>query len=352
MGEASLCDLSFHAVEGGANPGDRVPAMFSRAWPAYRAWFLRDGEAARPSYLESRHALADHMPELLGTYDELVESVGGGDLEARFLSHWCPPPLFAACSLATWTRDAHLLFRSYDYPPTLCDRTLLRTGWNGTGVLAMSDCVWGALDGVNEHGLAAALAFGGRPVVGRGFGIGLVVRYLLQVARDVHEALAVLGRVPVQLPYNIALVDRDGGAAVAEVSPDRPLRVAPRPCAGNRQGPTEWPEHAEFCGTEPREAVLAETLADPAMTPSTLLATFLTPPLQRPLAQHAWGTVYTAVYDVDSLAVDLVWPDARWRSSLAGFHEDVLPRSGWVAAPPTRHVDAGAGPLGRPLMIA
>ena len=38
-----------------------------------------------------------------------LRETGGGDLGARFLSHWCPPPVATACSLATWTRDSHVL---------------------------------------------------------------------------------------------------------------------------------------------------------------------------------------------------------------------------------------------------
>jgi predicted choloylglycine hydrolase len=135
------------------------------------------------------------MPELLETFDDLCAAVGGGDVEARFLSHWCPPPVATACSLATWTRDAHLLVRSYDYPPLLCDTTVLASSWTGTQVLAMVDCLWGAVDGINAHGLAVALAFGGREAVGPGFGIGLVVRYVLEVARDVADAVGRRGLI-------------------------------------------------------------------------------------------------------------------------------------------------------------
>ena len=113
--------------------------------------------------------------------------------------------------------------------------------------MGMSDCVVGLLDGVNDHGLSAAIAFGGRKVVGPGFGVGLIVRYLLQVAHDVPEALEVLRQVPVQLAYNVALVDRTGRSAIAYISPDRPLVLSEVPVAGNRQGATEWPEHARFC---------------------------------------------------------------------------------------------------------
>ena len=69
-----------------------------------------------------------HVPELVPAYEGLVELVGGGDLEARFLSLWDPPPFLAACSLAAWTRDGNpSLLRSYDYAPALCETTLLTT---------------------------------------------------------------------------------------------------------------------------------------------------------------------------------------------------------------------------------
>ena len=62
------------------------------------------------------------------------------------------------------------------------------TGWAGRRVIGMSDCLWGLLDGVNEDGLAISLAFGGRPVVGDGFGVPLVMRYVLQTCSTVDEA--------------------------------------------------------------------------------------------------------------------------------------------------------------------
>jgi predicted choloylglycine hydrolase len=220
-------ELAFRAVDVGASTHGRLAALFDRSWPSYRAWFLREGIEARASYAEGLWALERWMPELVGTYHRLVDAVGGGDLEARFLSHWTPPPIATACSLAAWTYDERVLVRSYDYPPTLCDTTALATSWDGTRVLAMSDCLWGAVDGVNEHGLAVAIAFGGRTVVGQGFGIGLVVRYLLQVAHDVDEATALLRHVPVSMAYNVALVDRAGGAAIVSVSPDRGTQVQP-----------------------------------------------------------------------------------------------------------------------------
>jgi len=314
--------LTFRALDVGPWVSPSLSASFAAAWPSYRTWFLREGTDARPSYADSRAALAWHMPELLGTYDALVASAGGGDLEARFLSHWCPPPVVTACSLATWDRDAHLLVRSYDYPPMLCDTTVLASSWTGTRVLAMSDCLWGAVDGVNAHGLAVAIAFGGRPVVGTGFGIGLVVRYLLEVAGDVGEAVAVLARMPVSMSYNVALADRGGASAIVEVAPDLPAALTGRRTAANRQshgvGPTvtEWSDHARRSGTLEREAALEAAVAETSATPSSLIGTFLTAPVQRDPALHEWGTVFTSVYDCDAGTLDVLWPDDAWHLSL------------------------------------
>jgi predicted choloylglycine hydrolase len=328
-------DVTFHAVDAGTSVHERMPALFDAAWPAYRRWYLSEGESARPSYVVAANKLRAHMPELATTYDELVDAVGGGDLEARFLSHWNPPPLFTA-----WTRDQHLLLRTYDYPPLLCDTTVLASSFGGTRVVAMSDCLWGAVDGVNEHGLSVAIAFGGRQAVGEGFGIGLVVRYLLQVAHDVPQALEVLDRVPVQLAYNVALVDAHGGAAIAQVGPGRGTTVAPGLTAGNRQGRTEWPEHTAFCATVEREAALAAAVADPTTTAATLVQDFLRAPVHRDPATTTWGTVYTAAYDSDARTLDLLWPDDSWHLPMAGFVAGSRTRRTRVAVPAAAYAPA------------
>jgi predicted choloylglycine hydrolase len=325
--------VSFRAVDGGDAVSDHLPVLFAAAWSSYRAWFLRDGEAARPSYAESAAALRWHMPELACAFDDLVAAVGGGDLEARFLSHWCPPPVATACSLAVWNRGANRLVRNYDFPPQQCDMTVLASTWGGSRVLAMSDCLWGAVDGINEHGLAVAIAFGGRPVVGPGFGVGLVVRYLLETARCVAEALPILDRVPVSMAYNIAIVDRFGGGVIVAVSPDRPTTVTPGLVAGNRQGWTEWPEHAVMSATVEREVALAEAISDPQLTADELPSRFLQAPVWRDPASTAWGTVYTAAYDSDHGILDLLWPDEAWHLSVHGVVAGDLTRQVQPPAP-------------------
>jgi predicted choloylglycine hydrolase len=346
-------DTTFRSIDAGEALDGRLVDYFSAAWPAYQRWYLSQGEAARPTYAQCRRAIRTHMPELADTYDALVEAVGGGDLEARFLSHWSPPPLFAACSLLTYTRDRHVLLRNYDYPPLLCDNTVLRSNWHGTPVLAMTDCLWGALDGVNQHGLSVAISFGGRPVVGAGFGIGLVVRYVLDFAASVDEAVQMLRRVPVQLTYNVALVDAVGNSAIVYLAPDHEAVVSGAVTAANRQGPTVWPEHAEFCATVVREEAMADAVATPTFGVPELIERFLAPPIHRSTATSTWGTVYTAAYDCDLRSVELSWPDERWVLSLDAFEESEHRRRALVAVPPPVYQPAASHvPEHPPVLIA
>jgi hypothetical protein len=98
--------------------------------------------------------LREHMPELVPTWERLVELAGGGDVEARFLSMWCPPRYITGCSQAVWVDPAGAakpaLLRNYDFAPALLEGTWLATRWLGPRVIAMGDCLWGALDGLNE----------------------------------------------------------------------------------------------------------------------------------------------------------------------------------------------------------
>ena len=335
----TAADLTFRAVAAWDAPRD-LPALFAPAWPAYRRYFLRDGEAERPTYAESQRALREHMPELVPALKAIGEAVGGGDLEARLLSHWCPPPLFAACSMMTWTRGQHAIVRNYDYPPLAIDATVLASTLTGTKVLAVSDCLVGVLDGVNEHGLALALSFGGRAVVGRGFGIALVLRYVLETCRTVPEAVAVFGRLPVHLAYNVALVDRAGSEAIVYLSPDRSAVVSGKTTCANRQGATEWPEHAIFSATETREHTLDALTRDPSLTLDASVRRFLLQPLFRPTERSSWGTVYTSVLDADAAELTLHWPDRSWTLSLADFEPGEVSRRFGLVPQPTRPRDA------------
>lgn len=305
-------------------PGERWRAMFERLWPGYRAWFLRSGAVARPSYLESRRALRKHMPELVPTWERLVDLAGGGDVESRFLSLWCPPPYIVGCSQAVWLdpagADEPALLRNYDFAPALLEGNWLATRWCGPRVVAMGDCIWGALDGLNESGVAASLSFGGSTTSGAGFGIPLVLRYVLEVAQSTAEATALLQRVPVSMSYSITLLDRKADWATVFVGPDRPAEVTRRKVVTNFQHRIEWPEHARATHAAERLARLQQQVDGPGSLQSAVDA-LLQPPLYQSAYLRGYGTLYSVVYRPVSGRVELLWPGVRWAQAMDSFAE-------------------------------
>ena len=311
--------LTFEAVEEGT-PGPKWQALFARHWPRYRPWFLHEGERARASYAESARMLRAHMPELVPTYERLCELAGGGDLEARMLSMWRPPSYLSGCSQGVWTRGEPVLVRNYDYSPDRIEGTILCTGWGGCRVIGMSDCLWGLLDGMNDAGLAVSLAFGGRRVVGRGFGVPLVVRYLLQVCATVAEARKILARLPYHLAHTLTLVDRSGDLVTAYLSPDRGAAFREVGVATNHQEDVEWHEHALATRSLERERVIGTALEE-ASDPQGFAAAFLRPPLFSAAYGSGMGTLYTAVYKPARGSAEYRWPGLAWEHSFDRFRE-------------------------------
>jgi predicted choloylglycine hydrolase len=312
--------LTFRAVAE-ARPGARWRARFEQLWPGYRRWYLRDGDAARPSYAVAREQLRTHMPELYPTWEALAELAGGGDLSARMLALYGTPPLVSGCTQAVIARPEPLLVRNYDFDPALLEGVICSTALTGRRVLGMSDCLWGLLDGVNDAGLAVSLAFGGRRATREGFAIPLVVRYLLETCETTAEAVATLGRLPVQAAYNLTLLDRGGAAATAYIAADRRPIVADTPVATNHQHGVEWEEHARATGSVEREQRMRELLADRSRGGAELIDAFMQPPLRSTAYDAGFGTLYTAVHDPAAGAVEYRWPGERWRQSLDAFEE-------------------------------
>ena len=302
-------------------PGDPFQARFEAGWPAYRAWFLRHGDAARPSYVECRGALRRHMPELLPVYERLVELAGGGDVAARMLSMWCPPEYLNGCSQAVFARPAPALVRNYDYDLNRFEGVIARTAYGDRAVIGMSDCLWGLLDGINDGGLAVSITFGGRRGSGRGFGIPIVVRYLLETCEVTGQAVAALSRMPVHMAYNVTVVDRFGESATTFLGPDREPVTQRLEVVTNHQEAIDWEEYAAATRTLDREGHLRGLLADTMLDEERLVRAFLEPPLYARGFDRGFGTLYTAVYRPADGSVDYRWPSSMWRQSFAAFIE-------------------------------
>ncbi|MDQ6817340.1 MAG: C45 family autoproteolytic acyltransferase/hydrolase [Actinomycetota bacterium] len=312
--------IEFEAVNE-LQPGPKWKVRFDAMWPTYRSWYLQDGEDKRPDLATCRRMLARHMPELVPTYDRLVELAGGDELAARMLSLYRPPGFVVGCSQGAWTRDTPVLVRNYDYPVSRLEGIVYLTRWSGRRVIGMSDCLWGLLDGVNDAGLAVSLTFGGRRDVGDGFAISLVVRYLLETCETVAQARTALARIPVHAAQNVTLLDRSSEFLTAYVGPGRAPEFHAVAATTNHQGEVEWPEYARAIRTVERERCVLALLNDPHLTRESFIAAFVAPPLHNTEYVRGFGTIYTAAYYPTEGRVEYRWPGSVWEQSFDRFEE-------------------------------
>ena len=313
--------LTLHAYTE-AVPGPRWQALFEATWPAYRAWYLSEGDAARPTLAQARAQLTRHMPELVPTWERLVEltaipltgtSRHPDETAARLLTMWRVPIFAAGCSQIILTGPDARLVRNYDYDAQLFEGVIASTNYSGTRrVIGTSDMLWGLLDGMNDAGLSVSLTYGGRPGGGDGFAIPLVLRYLLETCDDVAAAIATLQRIPVAQAYNLALLDTRGGHATVFVAPGEAPQVSDLTASTNHRLETvEHPATAARLRSVPRQQSLLRQLADG--TPSAqIVDSFTCAPLRSVDYDAGFGTLYTAEYRPAAGTVTYRWPDAVW----------------------------------------
>ena len=294
-------------------PGPRWQALHDATRDAYHRWYLSEGAAARPDLRTCRRMLVNHMPELVATWERLVELARGDEVTARLLTLWDPPGFLPGCSQATLGGRAPLLIRNYDYGLDLFEQVIYSSAFTGRRVLGTGDCLWGLVDGMNDAGLAASLAFGGRPGSSPGFGIPLVLRYLLEVAGSINDVREVLRRVPVNMSYNLTFVDGSGESLTAFVAPNSKPEFSSARVATNHRGTVpEFPERARSLRSVERQRLLL-SLLDSNPDVKKLTSEFLRPPLRSTEYGRAFGTLYTAVYRPNDGVVDYLWPDDSWQ---------------------------------------
>jgi predicted choloylglycine hydrolase len=302
-------------------PGPKWAGLFAQYWPNYEKWWLREGEEARPTYMQCKRALKQYMPELLPLYDQLCELAGGGDHAARFLSFYNPPAYLSGCSQAVWPGAEPVMVRNYDYSPAAFDSLILRTEWQGRRVMGVSDGMWGLVDGVNDAGLAISLTFGGRRITGDGFGVPLILRYVLQTCETAYEAGRVLARVPTHMSYNVTVLDAARKYLTAMMAPDKPAVITHAAVATNHQETVEWASHARFTATVEREQFLLVRLTLHVDPEPKFIAAFLKPPLYSTAYSAGFGTLYTAVYRPRRREMEIRWPNTAWDFHIDAFEE-------------------------------
>ena len=261
------------------------------------------------------------MPELVPVYEKLCELAGGGDLESRFLSLYNPPAYISGCSQLIWPEPHPRLIRNYDYSPALLDGMILKSEWLGRGVIGMSDCLIGVLDGINDDGLCVSLTFGGSRQVGDGFGIPIILRYILETCQNAKQAQQALKRIPIHMAYNVSVIDKSNNFYVAHLFPERePVFQMQRRIATNHQPfDDKWESYARATSTLEREARLQKLLNSGNGDYHHALKAFHQSPLYSTNYKRGFGTLYTSVYYPVEKILEIIWPDSNWIMGFSHF---------------------------------
>ncbi|MGP3969542.1 C45 family autoproteolytic acyltransferase/hydolase [Streptomyces sp. 6N223] len=314
MSEPTTHRLSFRAFEVGDGTDGRWAAEYQPQWAEGQKWAtdeLRTPDGAA----RARRTFETHMPELVPVLDRLAAQLGrpGADIMLTGLGM---KPFWSGCTVGG---APGALLRNYDFPVDECDRTIVSSHFLRP-VIGMGDMLWGMLDGMNDAGLAVALTFGGRFVDGYGFSILVVVRYLLETCDTVDEALAALDRLPIHLPQNLVLADRERAMTVY-LAPDleKPIRAGEPAlaCAANHQHLPVPEQQERESRTQQRLAVISEA---GARGTKAALDALLSPPVYADGFDEGYGTLYTAAYHPGEGRVTYHWPGgAVWEQSFGAF---------------------------------
>ena len=130
------------------------------------------------------------------------------------------------CTAFACAGDGGVLYgRNNDLPPYLREgsKSVLYAPENGYRFYMATSSFINGEEGMNEHGLAAAMTFVMTDLkkIQAGLNSCFIVRYLLEKADSTKEAIARLWELPIASNCNILLADKKGVMAVAECTPDR-----------------------------------------------------------------------------------------------------------------------------------
>ncbi len=281
---------------------------FNLAKEDYQRWYNSQPLISRPSLTEASAELKKHMPEFFSLWEKIIKLTNADEDLATMLTMYCPPPYQRGCAHAVWTKDTTILVKNYDYTPSLLEGRILKSHWLDKSVIAVTDSLWGALDGINDTGLSLSLVYGGNNVTGKGFAIPLVLNYLLNTCSTTTEVIEKLQKIPVNMSYNITSVDIYQHVATIELSPLTAPTISARPFAVNKQGDFDLSEYTIFSNAIERERVLAENLYNPIININAFIEAFQYAPLFNTNYTENFGTLYTAIYNPLLKATEFRWP--------------------------------------------
>jgi predicted choloylglycine hydrolase len=313
--------LHFNTISEPDVPGLKWKQIFDTFWPTYHAWLDANDNGNCTDLLTAEKALKKYMPKMWPTYEHLCRLTDNNPLVSLFLTGFQPPVYLSACSQAVINGSSVQLIRNYDYDPNLFEGKVLLSAWNGKKVIATSDSLIGVLDGMNEDGLVVSLTFGGRNVVGYGFGIPFILRYILEFCSTTSEAIETLISIPTHMSFNITIVDKTGSFKTVLISPDRQPIITMNAFTTNHQETIDWHENAVFSKTLERSELLQKLLLEQDSTGAKIANAFLEPPLYATLFEQGFGTLYTAIYNPVAGSVEFRWPNEKVTVSFTHFEE-------------------------------
>lgn len=278
-------------------PAAKWLSYFDLVRAGYKKWYCEGDYLGRPSVDECRYALQRYMPEFEQIWSHLISLGKADEDEAKMLSLYCPSAYKRGCAQAAWTRYSPMLIRNYDFYPSFFEGRVLKNKWFDTEVIYTADSLWGALDGMNQYGLCASLAYGGSSQIGEGFGVTLVLRYVLDFCKTTQEAIEVFKKIPVNMSYNITLLDKWNHVVTLELSPQTMPTVTRRPFAVNQQGSFDLSNYSLFSNSEERMQTLKDILFDPMVSIESFAAAFSYAPLFSLDYKNGFGTLYTSIYN-------------------------------------------------------
>lgn len=184
----------------------------------HKQWRLRKPRF-RVDVLQAEKAYKAYAPsiwdELLGMKDALswpmetiLRDFGGYRVE-------CPR---GGCSTIA---NSEYLMRNYDYhPKTYEGRYVLYAPTDGGyATIGPTQRIVGRMDGMNEHGLSLAYNFMHRKNPGDGFICNAIGRIILEMTRDVKEAVEMLQNLPHRHSFSYILNDTNGVSRIVETTP-------------------------------------------------------------------------------------------------------------------------------------
>lgn len=170
----------------------------------------------------------------------------------------------------------------------------------------------GRYDGMNDQGLAVALTFGaGYASTEPGIGAVLYLRFALDKAKTVKEALEIFKQTPYVSPNNVMLLDKTGDKALIEVSKGKSEITRGDEvlyCANSYQNPKLQDSHAiKNITTGYRELVMARKVPDmkDPREMMLLLTTDFPSGLFEPHYAEGLGTLWSLVMNPKNLTTQL-----------------------------------------------